>query len=175
MESKQKNRFLICISAYRLRKYQDRYLKFHTCRVSNIFRFWSEFILKISSSIFHIRHSSFNAVLLYRGILSTAVFSRLKTALNFHLTRFFQEKCNIFFLNQRVGWQRQKRGWTKVRVAKGKGWKFKEIRVAKARLSSYWLWATFQQYLHVNWTFNYPKWLVKSAKKVDFKFSNSPF
>ena len=38
------------------------------------------------------RHSSFIVVLLYSGILSNAFFSRLKTALHFHLTRVFQEK-----------------------------------------------------------------------------------
>ena len=38
------------------------------------------------------RHSSYNAVLLYRGIPSNAVFSKPKTALNFYLTRFFQNK-----------------------------------------------------------------------------------
>ena len=35
------------------------------------------------------RHSSFNTVLLYSGILSNTVFSRLKTALFIHLTRYF--------------------------------------------------------------------------------------
>ena len=38
------------------------------------------------------RYSSFNAVLLYCGIPSTAVFSRPKTPLNFHLTRFIKKK-----------------------------------------------------------------------------------
>ena len=47
------------------------------------------------------RHSSFNAVLLYRGILSDEVFSVPKTALNFHLSNtFFSKKNqkNKFFL-----------------------------------------------------------------------------
>ena len=38
------------------------------------------------------RHSSYNAVLLYRGIPSNAVFSKPKTALNFYLTRFFRKR-----------------------------------------------------------------------------------
>ena len=38
------------------------------------------------------RHSSYNAVLLYRGILSNMVFSKPKTALKFYLTRFFHKK-----------------------------------------------------------------------------------
>ena len=44
------------------------------------------------------RHSSYNAVLLYRGILSNAVFSKPKIALEFYLTRFFhkQEGKKIF-------------------------------------------------------------------------------
>ena len=52
---------------------------------------WS-FLLDIVQKAFFnskYRHSSFNAVLLYRGIPSTAVFTRSKTALKFHLTRFF--------------------------------------------------------------------------------------
>ena len=50
-------------------------------------------------SIFNYRHSSYNAVLLYRGILSNAVFSKPKTALKFYLTRFFLKKIGqkIFF------------------------------------------------------------------------------
>ena len=50
------------------------------------------------------RHSSYNAVLLYRGILSNAVFSKPKTALKFYLTRFFSKKSkkklkkNFFWL-----------------------------------------------------------------------------
>ena len=43
------------------------------------------------------RHSSFNAVLLYRGILSNAVFLIIKTALFFHLTRFLWPKVKKFF------------------------------------------------------------------------------
>ena len=46
------------------------------------------------------RHSSYNAVLLYRGILSNAVFSKPKTALKFYLTRFFflkKVEKKIFF------------------------------------------------------------------------------
>ena len=55
------------------------------------------------------RHSSYEAVLLYSGIPSNAVFSKPKTALKFYLTRFFQKKmkkiwkkfakliCKIFF------------------------------------------------------------------------------
>ena len=39
---------------------------------------------------FKYRHSSYNAVLLYRGIPSNAVFSKPKTVLNFYLTWFFQ-------------------------------------------------------------------------------------
>lgn len=35
------------------------------------------------------RHSSFNGVLLYRGILSNVVFLNSKTALFYYLTRFF--------------------------------------------------------------------------------------
>jgi hypothetical protein len=37
------------------------------------------------------RHSSYNAVLLYRGILSNAVFSKPKSALKFYLTRFLKK------------------------------------------------------------------------------------
>ena len=56
-----------------------------------------------SLNLVRYRHSSYNAVLLYRGIPSNAVFSKPKTALNFYLTRFFQNKnkkiCkkNFFF------------------------------------------------------------------------------
>ena len=45
------------------------------------------------------RHSSYNAVLLYRGIPSNAGFSKPKTALNFYLTRFFQNKEKKFAKN----------------------------------------------------------------------------
>ena len=38
------------------------------------------------------RHSSFNAVLLYRGILSSAVFLSQKTVLKLYLTLFFLKK-----------------------------------------------------------------------------------
>ena len=84
---------------------------------SNIFqkpsscnKFWFESLIKKPGNFKNIfkpfliyRHSSFNVVLLYRGILSNAVFSRSKTALNFHLTRFFQKKKNLkkkFFLSR---------------------------------------------------------------------------
>ena len=42
------------------------------------------------------RHSSYNTVLLYRGIPSNLVFSKPKTVLNFYLTRFFQNKEKKF-------------------------------------------------------------------------------
>ena len=42
------------------------------------------------------RHSSYNAVLLYYGIPSNAVFSKPKTVLKFYLARFIQ---NFFFKN----------------------------------------------------------------------------
>ena len=48
------------------------------------------------------RHSSYNAVLLYRGILSNAVFSKPKTALKFYLTRFFLLKSKIKFFGLKI-------------------------------------------------------------------------
>ena len=52
---------------------------------------------------FKYRHSSYNAVLLYRGILSIRVFYKPKTALIFYLKRFFHKKmkknCKNFFFN----------------------------------------------------------------------------
>ena len=60
----------------------------------------TEIIKKAKSlNLVRYRHSSYNAVLLYRGIPSNAVFSNPKTALNFYLTRFFQKKFakKIFF------------------------------------------------------------------------------
>jgi hypothetical protein len=55
------------------------------------------------------RHSSYNAVLLYRGILSKAVFHKPKTVLKFYLTQFFLKKLkkkffltNFFFLYEKT-------------------------------------------------------------------------
>ena len=50
------------------------------------------------------RHSSYNAVLLYRGILSYAVFSNQKTTLKFYLTRFFLKKVKKMKKNKFFGW-----------------------------------------------------------------------
>ena len=66
-------------------------------------------VLTLLFSLSVYRHSSFNAVLLYRGILSNAVFFRPKTALNFHLTRFFKKnlkKKNFsnFFFSQKISY-----------------------------------------------------------------------
>ena len=58
----------------------------------------TEIIKKAKSlNLVRYRHSSYNAVLLYRGIPSNAVFSKPKTALNFYLTRFFKNKSKKKF------------------------------------------------------------------------------
>ena len=68
--------------------------------------------IKCTKAISNIyRHSSYNAVLLYRGIPSNAVFSKPKTSLKFYLTRFFQKKnckkkkffLKFFFLKKLAG------------------------------------------------------------------------
>ena len=53
----------------------------------------TEIIKKAKSlNLVRYRHSSYNAVLLYRGIPSNVVFSKPKTALRFYLTKFFSKK-----------------------------------------------------------------------------------
>ena len=60
----------------------------------------TEIIKKAKSlNLVRYRHSSYNAVLLYRGIPSNAVFSKPKTALKFYLTRFFHRESNKINLN----------------------------------------------------------------------------
>ena len=56
---------------------------------------FSNTIETVLVSISRYGHSSYNEVLLYCGILSKAVFPKPKTALNFYLTRFFQNKKKL--------------------------------------------------------------------------------
>ena len=70
-------------------EFQEVFLKLHqqTLLVQESPNMASCFIFQLILTFSN--HSSYNAVLLYRGILSNAVFSKPKTALKFYLTRFF--------------------------------------------------------------------------------------
>ena len=66
-------------------------------------------IMSVKEIVVLYRHSSFNAVLLYRGIPSNAGFLSPKTALYFHLMRFFHgqmsknvKKKSNFFLRFQI-------------------------------------------------------------------------
>ena len=79
----------------------------HDLGLLSLYTFWGEcvYFFKLSyrtlmaepfEASFRYRHSSYNAVLLYRGIPSNAVFSKPKTALKFYLTQFFHKIRKTF-------------------------------------------------------------------------------